>query len=186
MYGRPCGSEHGGVHRFGVRVRLQAVSHGLNAHLISGTECTARRRWRSLGVSGMKDGDIRIGRRLRVLVADDNRDSADTLAMLLRMSGHETRTANDGERALLIAFSGWPDIAVLDIEMPLLSGYEVARAIRATSNAARVALVALTGWTREIERAKARVAGFDTFLTKPVEFTELDAVLRQLEVPGRG
>jgi len=121
-----------------------------------------------------------------VLVADDNRDSADTLAMLLRMSGHETRTANDGERALLIAFSGWPDIAVLDIEMPLLSGYEVARAIRATSNAARVALVALTGWTREIERAKARVAGFDTFLTKPVEFTELDAVLRQLEVPGRG
>jgi DNA-binding response OmpR family regulator len=106
--------------------------------------------------------------------------------MLLSMSGHETRTANDGKQALEIAVSGWPEIAVLDLEMQLLSGYEVAKAIRANAVAASLALVALTGWTRQIERTRASEAGFDTFLTKPVEFAELDTVLRHLQALARG
>lgn len=88
-----------------------------------------------------------------MLIADDNRDVADALAVLLRLSGHETRTANDGQQSLQIVISGWPDIAVLDLEMPRVDGYEVAGAVRAISGMERIALVALTGWTREISRS---------------------------------
>ncbi|HEU4624311.1 MAG TPA: response regulator [Steroidobacteraceae bacterium] len=123
-------------------------------------------------------------RPLRVLVADDNPDSADSLAILMRMSGHEAQTAHDGEEAMRIAVSGWPDIAVLDIDMPVLSGYDIAKAVRA--KAQRTALIALTGWTRDVERDKARAAGFDTFLTKPVDFDQLDSLLDGLKDRPRG
>jgi CheY-like chemotaxis protein len=129
----------------------------------------------------MQKENGRTGRRLRVLVADDNCDGADTLAMLLRMSGHETRTAHDGRRALQIASTSWADIAFLDLEMPRLSGYEVARAVRASIHARRMKLVALTGWTRTSDRAKARAAGFDQFLVKPADLADLDALFRELE-----
>jgi DNA-binding response OmpR family regulator len=125
------------------------------------------------------DGSLQwLARGLRVLIADDNRDAADTLAWLVGRARHEARTAHDGKQALEIALSGWPDIAVLDIAMPLVSGYEIAAAVRAHASAQRIVLIALTGWSQEAQRAKARVAGFDRFLTKPVEFRELDALLR--------
>jgi DNA-binding response OmpR family regulator len=127
------------------------------------------------------DGSLqRRVRGLRVLIADDNRDAADTLAWLVGRARHEARTAHDGKQALEIALSGWVDIAVLDIEMPLVSGYEIAAAVRAHVSTRRMALIALTGWSQEAQRAKARAAGFDRFLIKPVEFGDLDALLRTL------
>jgi DNA-binding response OmpR family regulator len=126
----------------------------------------------------MSDGCVSLAPRLRVLVADDNRDAADTLAWLVSMARHRARTAHDGQRALQIAMSGWPDVAVLDIAMPVRSGYEVASAVRAEFSARRMTLIALTGWSHAAERAKARAAGFDRFLIKPIEFGELDTVLQ--------
>ena len=128
----------------------------------------------------MADGSVRLARQLRVLVADDNNDAAETLAWLVHAARHRVRTAHDGQRALQIAMSGWPDIAVLDIEMPLRSGYDVAASVRAEFTPQRMTLIALTGWSQPAQRARARAAGFDRFLIKPVEFSELDTLLRSL------
>jgi CheY-like chemotaxis protein len=114
----------------------------------------------------------------RLLVADDNRDMAETFAALVRMEGHVAHVAFDGERALEIAATHELHVAVLDIEMPRLNGYEVARRLRAAHS--DLILIALTGWTRESEKAAARAAGFDAFLMKPLEFAQFQELLQRL------
>ncbi len=112
----------------------------------------------------------------RVLVVDDNMDAAQTLAMMLQMLGHDAQTAFDGAAGLQ-AYEGFrPDVTVLDIGMPGMDGYEVARRIRARHGRAAF-LVALTGWGSEQDRADARLAGFDAHLTKPVSIEDLQGVL---------
>jgi len=115
--------------------------------------------------------------RLRVLVADDNRDNADSSAMLLRMAGHEVRTAYSGREALTIAAGFEPQIALLDIGMPEMNGYEVARHMRATAWGARMLLVAVTGWGQDDDRRRAEAAGFDHHLAKPVDLATLEPML---------
>ena len=115
--------------------------------------------------------------RLRVLVADDNVDAADTLSFLLREKGHEVRVAYDGEDAVRIGASFVPDLAFLDLGMPRMDGYEVARALRALPGLAGTSLVALTGWGAQEDRARTHAAGFDGHLLKPVSPESLDAVL---------
>ncbi len=105
----------------------------------------------------------------RILVADDNRDAAESLAMLLEMSGHEVRVAHHGQAALSLAQSFRPDTALLDIGMPDMSGYEVAQALRGQSWAEGIFLVALTGWGQDADRRRAIEAGFDHHLIKPVD-----------------
>ncbi|HZI89042.1 MAG TPA: ATP-binding protein [Candidatus Polarisedimenticolia bacterium] len=105
--------------------------------------------------------------RRRVLVADDNRDAADSLATMLALMGHEARVAYDGPEALEAALSYRPDVIVLDLGMPRMDGYEAARRIRNESWSNGVLLVALTGWGQEEDRARAKRAGFDHHLTKP-------------------
>ncbi len=105
----------------------------------------------------------------RVLVADDNRDAADTLALLLEMSGHQVCVAYDGLQALATAREMRPEVALLDIGMPGMDGHAVARAVRAEPWGAAVLLVAVTGWGQEEDRRRAREAGFDHHVTKPVE-----------------
>ena len=120
----------------------------------------------------------RITRR-RVLVADDNRDSAETLAMLLRVEGHEVMIAHDGAAALA-AFGGFaPDIVLLDIGMPGPNGYEVARQIRQGRPGAGVKLIAITGWGQEGDKERAFAAGFDHHLTKPVDTRQLSELLER-------
>jgi CheY-like chemotaxis protein len=116
--------------------------------------------------------------RHRVLVADDNRDTAETFATLIRMAGHDAYVAFDGASALILAETHAIDVAVLDLEMPKLNGYEVARRLRARSVDQPLFMIAVTGWTRESERAAARAAGFNAFLTKPLEFDQLEQLLR--------
>lgn len=103
----------------------------------------------------------------RILVADDNADAAEMMAMLLRHSGHEVKTANDGEEALAIAADFEPDIAMLDIGMPRLNGYDTARQLR-ERHGPRLMLIALTGWGQDEHRQRSREAGFDHHLVKPV------------------
>ena len=111
-----------------------------------------------------------------ILIVDDNQDSANCLAMLLRLMGNEVHTAFDGIDAVSAATAFLPDLMLLDIGLPKLNGYDVARRIR-TEHANRVVLVALTGWGQEEDRRRSREAGFDHHLTKPVEITVLQAML---------
>jgi PAS domain S-box-containing protein len=113
----------------------------------------------------------------RILVVDDNQDSADSLAMLLHMLGHEVKTANDGERALDAATEFRPDVAILDIGLPKMNGYDLAKQIREQPWARDVVLVALTGWGQEQHRRRSAESGFNHHLTKPVEFEVLQQIL---------
>lgn len=115
--------------------------------------------------------------RRRVLIADDNEDTANTLAMLLQMAGHEVCTAHGGQAAVKLAGSFRPEIALLDIGMPDVDGYEVAKSVRETPWGQDILLVALTGWAQEDDKRRAWAAGFDHHLTKPVDPHDLDALL---------
>src|SRR6267142_1558359 len=113
----------------------------------------------------------------RILVVDDNQDSVDSLAMLLRVLGHEVKTAGDGETALTAAEEFRPDVAILDIGLPRVTGYDLAKQIREKPWAKDVVLVALTGWGQEQHRKRSAEAGFNHHLTKPVEFDVLQQIL---------
>jgi CheY-like chemotaxis protein len=110
-----------------------------------------------------------LGLRRRILVADDNRDSAAGLSLLLTRLGCETRSADDGLHALQVATEFRPDVALLDIGMPKLDGCEVAKRIRAHSWGYNVVLVAVTGWGDAEHRQRTAAAGFDHHLVKPVD-----------------
>jgi CheY-like chemotaxis protein len=105
----------------------------------------------------------------RILLADDNRDAAESLAIILRLEGHEVELAHDGVAALQLFAEKRPDVALLDIGMPKTNGYDVAKQIRASPAGRDVLLVAITGWAQDSDRAQSRAAGFDHHLTKPVE-----------------
>ena len=107
--------------------------------------------------------------RRNILIADDNQDALESLALMLRLEGHEVHCASDGEEALALAGLRRPEIVVLDVGMPKLDGCEVARRIRAESWGRDAVLVALTGWGQEADRRRSREAGFDMHLVKPVD-----------------
>jgi DNA-binding response OmpR family regulator len=118
----------------------------------------------------------------RLLVVDDNKDAADTLAMMLQLAGHEVRVAHGGSAALAVAHSFRPEVAILDIGMPDMNGYELATALRGQSWAAGIYLIALTGWGQEGDRQRAREAGFDQHMTKPLDPEALDSFLASMDV----
>lgn len=113
----------------------------------------------------------------RVLLVDDNRDSVDTLSMLLRIKGHDARIAETGEEAVIAADEYQPHVVLLDLSLPGMDGYEVAQALRKRPYGANLVLVALTGWSGREVQAKAAEAGFDFHLLKPVEWPDLEQVL---------
>ncbi|HET9865031.1 MAG TPA: response regulator [Steroidobacteraceae bacterium] len=115
------------------------------------------------------DAETPLPVRRNILIADDNQDALESLALMLRMEGHEVHCASDGEEALQLAGLRRPEIVVLDVGMPKLDGCEVARRIRAESWGRAAVLVALTGWGQEVDRRRSREAGFDMHLVKPVD-----------------
>ena len=124
--------------------------------------------------------------RRRVLIADDNRDAAESLAMLLQMEGHEVAVVHDGREAVAAFEQMRPDAALLDIGMPGLNGYEIARTIRRSPFGRDITLIAVTGWGQDNDKAQAAEAGFNHHFTKPVEpdaITELLA--RPAQPPAR-
>ena len=121
----------------------------------------------------------------RILLADDNADALESLATVLRLRGHEVYSAPNGAIALETAVRHMPEVALLDIGMPLLDGYEVARRIRAHEWGKAVTLVALTGWGQESDRRRSQEAGFDTHLVKPLDLEKLTALLAQLPTQAR-
>jgi PAS domain S-box-containing protein len=114
----------------------------------------------------------------RILVVDDNEDAADLLALMLEQAGHSTRVAHDGPSALALVQAWPPDIAILDIGLPGMDGYEIARELRQKLHFPGLRLVALTGWGTTQDKHRAKEAGFDAHLTKPVNFQDLDQTLQ--------
>jgi len=116
--------------------------------------------------------------RRRILIADDNRDAADSLAMLLRMDGHDVTVVHDGRQAIATIDSFRPEIVMLDIGMPELNGYEVARQVRQGPMGTLITLIAVTGWGQASDKARAAAAGFNHHFTKPIEPEGLTQMLR--------
>jgi DNA-binding response OmpR family regulator len=115
-----------------------------------------------------------------VLVIDDSADAAESLALALDILGYEVRTAYDGAAGMAAAQSFLPQVILLDIGLPHMNGYEVARLLRSEPCGKDAILVAVTGWGQDKDRKMASDAGFDLHLTKPVDFYELDAVLQKM------
>lgn len=111
----------------------------------------------------------------RILIVDDNEDAATSLAMLLSALGHETHTAHDGKSALAAVQAVQPEVVLLDIGLPDMDGYEVGRCLRQSYR--RLRLIALTGYGQEEDIRRAREAGFDYHLLKPVGLEELRTLL---------
>jgi CheY-like chemotaxis protein len=114
----------------------------------------------------------------KVLVVDDSVDSAKMLALMLRLGGHDARTAYDGESALATAISFVPEVAFLDLNLPGMSGYELARRLRPEPTLDRLILVAMTGFGDDEDRQRTREAGFDHHLVKPADPQVVEKLFR--------
>jgi signal transduction histidine kinase len=122
----------------------------------------------------------------RILVADDNNDAVEALALQLQLAGHDVRTANDGMEALEVAESFAPQVVLLDLGMPRMDGYETARQIRRKWWGRRATLVALTGWGQQQDRQRTTDAGFDAHLVKPVTEFDLFQAIASARSPAPG
>jgi PAS domain S-box-containing protein len=139
---------------------------------------------RPLHADDGKDAITRGSSTRRVLVVDDNADAAESLAQLLTLKGHEVRVAYDGLSGVELARAFGPDVVLLDIGMPGLDGYAVARRLREQDERHALRLVALTGYGQVDDRRRAHEAGFDDHVVKPPDGPTLDRMLREVEVPG--
>ncbi len=117
----------------------------------------------------------------RILVADDHADGRDALKLLLEHEGYTVAVAPDGPSALELTESFQPDIAILDIGMPGLNGYEVAGRLRGSGSHGALVLIALSGWGQRQDKIRAAEAGFDHHFTKPVDWTQLLSTLSSAE-----
>jgi CheY-like chemotaxis protein len=115
----------------------------------------------------------------RILVVDDSKVQAKSLSMLLELMGHEVRLAYDGPSALQLAAEFIPDVALIDVGLPGMNGYEIARRIREQPELRHMVLIAQTGWGREEDRETSRQAGFDHHLPKPIDHQLLEKILTE-------
>jgi CheY-like chemotaxis protein len=120
----------------------------------------------------------------RILVVDDNEDSAESLTLLLRLQGHLVESAHDGRHALEAAEQFRPDVILLDLGMPGMSGYEVCQEIRKQPWGGKMLLLAQTGWGQDQDRQRTKDAGFDGHLTKPIDHARLEEILTNLSYTG--
>ncbi|HEV2845980.1 MAG TPA: response regulator, partial [Thermoanaerobaculia bacterium] len=120
------------------------------------------------------------GARRRILVVDDNQDSADSMVMMLQLLGNDVRIAHDGVEAVKAAEQFRPQVILMDIGMPKLNGYDATRRIREQPWGREMVIIALTGWGQEADRAKSREAGCDGHLVKPVDLSDLKKLLMEL------
>ena len=167
------------IERHGGRISVHSDGRGLGAEFM-------------VALPALRDAPLAVERTLeqsaparatprRVLVVDDNLDASRMLALLLSFEGHETREAHDGLEAVRVALEFQPDVVLMDIGLPVLNGYESAARIKAEMTHAPV-LVALTGWGQEEDRRKAKAAGFDAHLVKPVDHDALTRLIADVQL----
>jgi CheY-like chemotaxis protein len=123
-----------------------------------------------------------VGRNLRVLIVEDNLDAAGMLELAVAQLGHATRLAHDGATAITVATQFKPDVIFLDIGLPVMNGYAVARALREMPEFSHVHIAAVTGWGQDDDRQKAREAGCDSHFTKPLDPAMLEDLLATIAV----
>jgi CheY-like chemotaxis protein len=121
----------------------------------------------------------------RILVVDDIRDSATSMAMMLRLTGNQVRTAHDGVEAIKVAESFRPQVILMDVGMPRLNGYEATQRIREQPWGRSAIIIALTGWGQEGDKERSREAGCDGHLVKPVSLPDLEKLLAELSCGGK-
>jgi CheY-like chemotaxis protein len=160
--------------------RIEAKSEGLNkgSQFIVRLPVVVEASVPQVASEGKEEGDVKTS--LRILIVDDNRDSADSLAMMLKMTGNDTRRVYDGEAAVAAAGEFRPDVILLDIGLPKLNGYEACRRIRQQSSKELV-IIALTGWGQDEDRQRTHEAGFDYHMVKPVDPATLMKMLAELQ-----
>jgi signal transduction histidine kinase len=167
--------------------RIEAFSEGPD----KGSEFTIRlpRSTIEASVEPERQPAVELARRdakpLRVLVVDDSVDSAESMAIILEMSGYEVRKAHSGPEALDMAADYRPDIVLMDIGMPGMSGHEVAQKMREGAATRDIILIAMTGYGRQVDREQSRAAGFDHHLVKPLDFEKLNEVLTTATGSGK-
>jgi CheY-like chemotaxis protein len=160
---------------------IRAESEGLGR----GSEFTVRLPLSEIRTDARSDGlrvpvaMLKVPAFKRILIVDDLRSQAKSMAMLLDLMGFESRVAYDGAGALTALEEFFPDVALIDIGLPGMSGYEVARRIRALPQFKDIMLIAQTGWGRHSDREQSREAGFDHHLTKPIDHQLLEKILRR-------
>ncbi len=167
------------VERHGGSVSAHSAGPGLGSEFVvrlPASVATADPAGALQAPTGPPDAVLRAGAP-RVLVVDDNEDAATTLAQLLAHLGHDTRVAHDAPAALRIAADFLPDVAVVDIGLPVMDGYELAAHLREMPGLADLHLIALTGYSQESDRRKSQAAGFDHHLVKPVGVDALEAAM---------
>jgi CheY-like chemotaxis protein len=172
----------------GRSVQSGGANEALLIHIMEGSRSASRTRTQAFstrdatGITSRMEWENESVPNRRFLVVDDNRDAADSFAMLLKLLGNEVATAHDGHSAIDAASTFKPDIVFLDIGLPGMSGYEVARRLR--ESASTLTLVAVTGWGEEEDRQRSREAGFDHHLVKPVELSTLEKLIASRSPQG--
>ena len=136
------------------------------------------------GDAGMRDTQERrvTSRKVRILVVDDSVDAADSMCAVLRLFGNEAVMAHDGESAIEMVAVQRPDLVLMDLSLPRVSGLEAGRQVRAAVAPHPIVVVAMTGWGRDEDRALSLQHGFDAHLTKPVDFEQLKGIIRSVAV----
>ncbi|HET7731554.1 MAG TPA: GAF domain-containing protein [Usitatibacter sp.] len=167
------------VEMHGGTIGVKSDGHRKGSEFIVRLPARLEDRESDLG-SGNAAGPAPGGPRHRVLVADDNADSASTLSLMLEVLGNEVRVARDGQEAVELAAEFRPDAILLDIGMPRLNGYDACERIRKQPGGAEAFIVALTGWGQDEDKIRSRAAGFDRHLVKPVEPAMLEKMIRAL------
>jgi CheY-like chemotaxis protein len=170
------------VEMHGGTVEVQSEGYGKGSEFIIRLPLVAALTQEQRG--GGEDHHARQTGVQRVLVVDDNVDSATSLAMMLQLMGHEVRTAHDGLQGIDVASEFRPDVILLDIGMPKLNGYDACRRIREQPWGKDVAIIALTGWGQEEDKRRSKEAGFNFHMVKPVEPAALEKLLSGLLTQG--
>jgi CheY-like chemotaxis protein len=175
------------VELHGGQVAARSDGAGKGSEFIVHLPCLARAAAESLapGTPTSAGAETLSGQQRRILIADDNRDALESLAQLLQLAGHEVHQAGDGLQALAVAAEVRPELMLLDIGMPGLDGYEVARRVRAQEWGGSTVLVAVTGWGQDSDRRRSREAGFDSHWVKPLDAHKLAALLESLPTGSR-
>lgn len=135
-------------------------------------------------MGGLEGDDVGASIPRRIMVVDDNADAAQALVLLIGTEGHEVQMASDGRQALELADAFKPELILLDISMPGLNGYEIARCLQQRPWAQCLTLVAVSGWGEPEDKQRAVAAGFSCYLVKPVASDEVMAVINGLPLPG--
>ena len=135
----------------------------------------------SMNYSTIETQKIQISSKYRILLVDDYADAAESLMMVLEAEGHKVDIANCGIKAIALAKTNTPDVVLLDIGLPDLSGYEVAKTLRTLPETQDAILIAVTGYGQPSDIEQSKIAGFDHYLLKPIDFNTLLAILENLD-----